>query len=59
MVINNEDQTQVWGGFRVAKRAQIKNLKEGFDFVEAEHVSNMLMPSINAQIPYITESLFK
>ena len=37
VVINSEDQTQVWGGFRVAKRAQVKNLKEGFDFVEAEH----------------------
>tara|TARA_X000000950_G_scaffold18970_1_gene20525 strand:- start:8862 stop:10445 length:1584 start_codon:yes stop_codon:yes gene_type:complete len=37
VVINNEDQTQVWGGFRVAKRAQVQNLKEGFDFVEAEH----------------------
>jgi hypothetical protein len=37
VVINNEDQTQVWGGFRVAKRAQVKNLQEGFDFVEAEH----------------------
>ena len=37
VVINSEDQTQVWGGFRVAKRAQVKNLKEGVDFVEAEH----------------------
>ena len=37
VVINSEDQTQVWGGFRVAERAQVKNLKEGFDFVEAEH----------------------
>ena len=37
VVINREDQTQVWGGFRVAKRAQVQNLKEGFDFVEAEH----------------------
>lgn len=37
IVINNEDQTQVWGGFRVAKRAQVKILKEGVDFVDAEH----------------------
>ena len=37
VVINNEDQSQVWGGFRVAKRARVKNLKEGFDFVQAEH----------------------
>lgn len=37
VVINSEDQTQVWGGFRVAKRAQVKNLKEGVDFIEAEH----------------------
>jgi hypothetical protein len=37
VVINSEDQTQVWGGFRVAKRAQVKHLKEGVDFVEAEH----------------------
>ena len=37
VVINSEDQTQVWGGFRVAKRAQVKNLKEGVFFIEAEH----------------------
>ena len=37
VVINSEDQTQVWGGFRVAKRAQVKNLKEDVDFIEAEH----------------------
>ena len=37
VLINNEDQTQVWGGFRVAKRAQVINLREGFDFVQAEH----------------------
>ena len=36
VVINNEDQSQVWGGFRVAKRARVKNLKEGFDFVQAD-----------------------
>jgi hypothetical protein len=37
VVINNQDQTQVWGGFRVAKRAFVKKVKEGVDFVEAEH----------------------
>ena len=37
VVINSEDQTQVWGGFRVAKRAQVQNLREGVDFIEAEH----------------------
>jgi len=37
VVINDEDQTEVWGGFRVAKRAQIVSLKEGIDFVQAEH----------------------
>ena len=29
------------------------------NYVEAEHVANMLMPSINAQIPQITERQFK
>ena len=37
VVINSQDQTQVWGGFRVAKRAKVKNLKQGVDFIEAEH----------------------
>lgn len=29
------------------------------NFVEAEHVANMLMPSINGQMPQITERMFK
>ena len=29
------------------------------NFVEAEHVANMLMPSINSQMPQITEGKFK
>ena len=28
-------------------------------YVECEHVANMLMPSINAVVPHITESQFK
>ena len=35
--IDNFEQSEVWGGFRVARRAYVKNLKEGVDFVEAEH----------------------
>jgi len=37
VVIDGQDQTQVWGGFRVAKRAYITKIKEDLDFVEAEH----------------------
>ena len=29
------------------------------NYVEAEHVANMLMPSINAQVSHISESQFK
>ena len=29
------------------------------NFVEAEHVANMLMPSINGQMPQINERLFR
>lgn len=35
--IGDKDQTQVWGGFRVAKRAKITHLKEKLNFVEASH----------------------
>lgn len=35
--INEVDQTQVWGGFRVAKRASIINLKEDAISVTASH----------------------
>lgn len=34
--IKSTEQTQVWGGFRVAKRAEIIDLKET-DFIEATH----------------------
>ena len=35
--IGSKEQTQVWGGFRVAKRAKITHLKEKNNFVEASH----------------------
>lgn len=35
--IRSKDQTQVWGGFRVAKRAKITHLIEKPNFIEASH----------------------
>lgn len=35
--IGDKDQTEVWGGFRVAKRAKILNFKEEENFIEATH----------------------
>jgi uncharacterized heparinase superfamily protein len=35
--IGSKDQTQVWGGFRVAKRAKIIHLIEKHNFIEASH----------------------
>lgn len=35
--IGNQEQTQVWGGFRVAKRAKISNLEESESHVKATH----------------------
>lgn len=35
--IGSKDQTQVWGGFRVAKRAKITDLIEKPNFIEASH----------------------
>ena len=35
--IGDKDQTQVWGGFRVAKRAKIINLIEKPNLIEASH----------------------
>ena len=35
--IGSKEQTQVWDGFRVAKRAKITHLKEKLNFVEASH----------------------
>lgn len=35
--IGSKDQTQVWGGFRVAKRAKINHLIEENNFIEASH----------------------
>ena len=35
--IGSKEQTQVWGGFRVAKRAKITHLKEKSNFIEASH----------------------
>ena len=35
--IDNIEQTQVWGGFRVANRAKVSNLKETDYYIEAVH----------------------
>lgn len=35
--IGNYDQTQVWGGFRVARRAKINHLDEKLNYIEASH----------------------
>lgn len=35
--VNGKNQSEVWGSFRVANRANIINLKEGDDFIEATH----------------------
>jgi hypothetical protein len=36
-MINNYNHSEVWGGFRVAKRAKIINIKENINFVKATH----------------------
>ena len=35
--IDNIEQTQVWGGFRVAKRAKVTIIKESSNYIEASH----------------------
>ncbi|RXJ83091.1 alginate lyase family protein [Arcobacter cloacae] len=35
--INNQNSSEVWGGFRVAKRANVFNLIEKEDFIKAVH----------------------
>jgi hypothetical protein len=64
VVINREDQTQVWGGFRVAKRAQAKILKEGVDFIVAKHdgykkigVSHLRRFSIDKSLVQIKDTI--
>jgi uncharacterized heparinase superfamily protein len=37
VVVDGDDQTQVWGGFRVAKRAKVIELKESKNSIEATH----------------------
>jgi hypothetical protein len=37
VMINNCNQSEVWGGFRVAKRAKIIDIKENINFVKATH----------------------
>ena len=35
--VNSKDQSEVWGGFRVANRAKIINLEEDNNFIQATH----------------------
>ena len=37
VMVNRVEQSQVWGGFRVAKRAKIVNLKESVGAISATH----------------------
>lgn len=37
VVVNGEDQSEVWGGFRVGRRAKVKIIKETDHQLEAEH----------------------
>ena len=37
VVIDDTDQSEVWGGFRVARRAKIIHLKESENYIEATH----------------------
>lgn len=37
VMVNETNQSEVWGGFRVAKRAKIIDIKDGKNFVEATH----------------------
>lgn len=37
VMIDDKEQSEVWGGFRVARRAKIIHLQEGVDWIEATH----------------------
>lgn len=37
VTINNQEQTEVWDGFRVARRAKIVHTKEKYNFISATH----------------------
>ncbi|MDA9323421.1 heparinase II/III family protein [Flavobacteriaceae bacterium] len=37
VMLGEIDQTEVWGGFRVARRAKVFDLQTGFNFLSAKH----------------------
>ena len=37
VMFDNHEQTEIWGGFRVAQRARVVSLKEEFNSIEAAH----------------------
>jgi len=37
IVVDGKNQSDVWGGFRVGKRARLKVLNDGESIIEAEH----------------------
>jgi hypothetical protein len=37
VTVEGRDQSEVWGSFRVARRAYVKELEEGADFIAASH----------------------
>ena len=47
--IGNNDQSQVWGGFRVGNRARIISIKESDNFLEASHDGYKALGLIHAR----------
>src|SRR5690606_38665365 len=37
VVVNKENQSRVWGGFRVAERANVKILEDKADYLSVQH----------------------
>ena len=55
--IGNREQTQVWGGFRVGKRAKVVELEEGDSYIKASH--NGYYPTLHEREFRIEDSGFK
>ncbi|TXN37617.1 hypothetical protein FVB32_04835 [Flagellimonas hymeniacidonis] len=57
VIVNNKDQTQVWDGFRVAKRAKIAYLKESVDMVTSAHDGYKSMGVLHERSFYATKGI--
>lgn len=55
--IGNREQTQVWGGFRVGKRAKVVEFEEGNSYVKASH--NGYYPTLHEREFRIGDNEFK